>query len=119
MNGQILQGEIYYILSAAHMFNPEKKRSGTPAVVVSNNDINAGDSHVEVVFLTRRNMYEKNTHVKVSHEAIKGSTALCEQICAVSKYRVGDYIGPTTEGEFESIRIACMHSLGLWEEVAL
>lgn len=107
----IKRGEIFYIGSGYQEIGSEQ-RAGRPAVVVSNNMANEHSKVVEIVYLTTQPKVELPTHIDI-RSASKPSIALCEQICSVSKDRVGDFIGKCTEYEMKMIDAALLISLGI------
>ncbi len=107
----IKRGEIYYIEHANTVMGSEQ-RAGRPAVVVSNDRLNATSTVVEVVYLTSQAKYDQPTHVTV-RSSERESTALCEQIHSVSAERVGDYLGECTAAEMQQIDTALLISLGI------
>ena len=70
--------------------------------------LNAGESCVEVVFLTSQPKKEMNEHVKILSSG-RESTALCEQINSISVSRLANYNGRITD----AIDKALAASLGL------
>lgn len=107
----IKRGEIFYIGSSYQEIGSEQ-RAGRPAVVVSNNMANEHSQVVEIVYLTTQPKSDLPTHIDI-RSASKPSIALCEQICSVSKERVGDFIGTCTEYEMKMIDAALLISLGI------
>ena len=104
------RGEIYFIAHRSTIGSEIAK--GRPAIIVSNDALNATSDVVEVVFLTTKPKKELPTHVTINATGIP-STALCEQVNSVSKALVGDYFGRCTEEEMREISVALMRSLGL------
>ena len=104
------RGDIYYI--ANHNTCGAEIAKSRPAVIVSTDTLNATSDVVEVVFLTTQPKREMYTHVELNATG-RQSTALCEQINAVSKLRVGDYIGCCSVEEMAAIDRALLESLGL------
>lgn len=104
------RGEIYFIRPASTVGSEIAK--GRPAVIVSNDALNATSEVVEVVFLTTQPKKELPSHAHVEATGTP-STALCEQINTVSKSRVGDYFGECSEEEMHAIDLAMMNALGL------
>lgn len=104
------RGEIYYI-SHRNTIGSEIAK-GRPAIIVSNDALNATSDVIEVVFLTTQPKKELPCHVSINATGIT-STALCEQVTTVSKTLVGDYFGRCTEGEMAEIGLAMIRSLGL------
>lgn len=107
----IKRGEIFYIGSSYQEIGSEQ-RAGRPAIVVSNNIANEHSNVVEIVYLTTQPKSDLPTHIDIRSSA-KPSIALCEQICSVSKDRVGDFIGKCTEYEMKMIDAALLISLGI------
>lgn len=107
----IKRGEIFYIGSGYQEIGSEQ-RAGRPAVVVSNNIANEHSRVVEIVYLTTQPKSDLPTHIDIRSSA-KPSIALCEQICSVSKDRVGDYMGKCTDYEMKMIDAALLISLGI------
>jgi mRNA interferase MazF len=107
------RGEIYLIKRRDCIGSEiEKVR---PAVIVSNNAINATNEVVEVVYLTTQPKKSLLTHVPIESTGIP-SVVLCEQIDSISLKLVGKQIGTCHEEELKAIDRALMHSLGLLTE---
>ena len=104
------RGEIYHI-QHRHTVGSEIAK-GRPAVIVSNDALNATSEVVEVVFLTTKPKKDLPTHVNINATGTP-STALCEQVNTVSKMLVGDYFGRCTEEEMRGIDLAILRSLGV------
>lgn len=104
------RGEIYYIAPRETVGSEVKK--ARPAVVVSNDALNATSGVVEVVYLTTQPKKEMPTHVCIRSTGVQ-STVLCENIDHVSKLLVGDFLGRCTPEEMMSIDDALLVSLGL------
>ena len=111
MAERVYRGEIYYIHETA--VEGSEQAGGRPAVIVSNDVGNEHAPVVEVVYLTTREKKSMPTHVAVKTAPAWQSTALCEQIHTVTKSRIGDYKGQTTEAELAAIDRALAVSLGL------
>lgn len=107
----IKRGEIFYIGSSYQEIGSEQ-RAGRPAIVVSNDMANEHSNVVEIVYLTTQPKSDLPTHIDIRSSA-KPSIALCEQICSVSKDRVGDFIAKCTEYEMKMIDAALLISLGI------
>lgn len=105
------RGQIYYIRTT---YNEEgsEQRGDRPAVIVSNDANNQHSETVEVVYMTTQAKHDLPTHVYI-RSALKPSTVLCEQICTVSKQRVGVLIGELTAAELQNLDNALAISLGL------
>lgn len=109
------RGEIYYI-TRRDTIGAETAKA-RPGIIVSNNALNATSSVVEVVYLTTQPKKDLPTHVTITSTGVQ-STALCEQIDAVSVMLVGDYCGVCSEQEMRDIDQALMASLGIEQELA-
>lgn len=83
-----------------------------PAVIVSNDALNATSGVVEVVYLTTQPKKELPTHATI-HATGVTSTAICEQIDSVSLCLLCAQVGTCSEEEMADIDRALMASLGL------
>lgn len=106
----IRRGEVYYITDAKT--TGSEQQAGRPAVVVSNDALNAHSPVVEVVYLTTAPKRDMPTHVTISPLPMI-STALCEQISSVSIERVSNYAGVCSDSEMERIDQALLKSLDI------
>ena len=104
------RGEIYYI--SHHNATGAEINKARPGVIVSNDALNQTSEVVEVVYLTTQPKKELPTHVTIEATGCE-STALCEQINAVSKLRVGAYCGTCSEEEMAAIDHGLRASLDL------
>lgn len=104
------RGEIYYI-QRRDTFGSEITKA-RPAIVVSNDALNATSGTVEVVFLTTQPKKDLPTHVTIRSTGVE-STALCEQISTVSTLLVGNLCGVCTEQEMGAVSAAMLASLGI------
>ena len=105
------RGEIYYIKNFPTCGH--EQRSGRPAVIVSNNEINAHAEVVESCYLTLKEKTPMPTHIFIDVGPCMNSTVLCEQITSVSTDRVGDYMCRIPEHLEESLDRALLASLSL------
>ena len=105
------RGEVYFVAHRQTVGSEMAK--GRPAIIVSNNILNATSSVVEVVFLTTKPKKEMPTHVIINATGVP-SIACCEQISTVSMLLIGSYCGRCTEEEMHDIDCALMKSLGLF-----
>ncbi len=114
---QIIRGDIFYIRPTKEHTQGSVVRNidGRPAIIVSNNANNRHSNVVEVVYLTNRAKKGLPTHVKIGDETKNEqiSTALCEQICSVSKEQLGDFVGHIQYDDMKKIDEALKISLGL------
>lgn len=105
------RGEIYYIKTFPTVGH--EQRSGRPAVIVSNNDINSNSGVVEICYLTLREKPDYPTHVMIDRGPCINSTILCEQVTTVSVDKIGDYMCRIPDTLEESLNLALCVSLGL------
>ena len=108
------RGEIYYVLPAG-MTSGHEIRSGRPAVIVSNDILNATSDVVEICFMTTQPKRPMPTHVVTKASGIN-STILAEQINAVSTSRVGEFIGVLNDDDLMRLDKALTASLGIATE---
>lgn len=108
------RGEIYYVIpdSDTESVGSEQCNHDRPAIIVSNDVGNKFSPIVEVVYLTTRPKKDLPTHVDI-YTTAKPSTALCEQICTISKMRLRKYVNECTEQEMDDINKALSVSLGI------
>lgn len=107
------RGEIYIVKSRYSVGSEIAK--ARPAVIVSNDALNATAEVVEVVYLTTKPKKELPTHACI-HATGVPSTALCEQIDSVSVTLVCHRVGVCSEEEMAAIDRALMSSLRLGED---
>lgn len=104
------RGDIYYIQRRDTIGHEIAKPR--PAVIVSNDNLNACLNVVEVVYLTTAPKQEFSTHARINSTG-RAPTALCENIDCVDKRLVGDYCGRCTSMEMAALDEALLCSLGL------
>lgn len=104
------RGDIY-IIKHRHTVGSEMQKA-RPAVVVSNDVLNATSGVVEVVYLTTKPKKDMPTHVLTNATSIP-SLAICEQIDSVSHELIGECVGRCTPAEMAAIDRALAASLGL------
>lgn len=111
---EVKRGEIYYIIpdEKHESVGSEQCNHDRPAIIVSNDVGNYHSGIVEVVYLTTAPKKNLPTHVEI-YTTVKPSTALCEQICTISKLRLRKYINQCSEREMEDIDNALIISLQL------
>ena len=107
----IKRGDIYYIFKEG-ITDGSVMNSGRPAIVVSNNKNNMFSSVVEIVYLTTQPKTDMPTHVEICSTGTK-STAICEQVCSISRERIANPCGVCTDAEMKMIDAALAASLGL------
>ena len=107
---EILRGDMFFVKGYGNTYGTEQK-SDRPAVIVSNNIGNMNSSFVQVVYLTTAEKKPLPTHCKVMCHL--PSTALCEQVTAVDKDRLGGYIKSCTNDEMDAIDKCLKVSLAL------
>lgn len=105
------RGEIYYIK------NPKledgcKPMPDRPAVIVSNDMLNAISNRVNIVYMTTNPWDDMPTHV-TSRSLDSLSFVLCERIHNVNKASLGTCAGELTEAELKAVDAALAISLGL------
>lgn len=105
------RGEVYYTNSAGYPVGNEIAPA-RPALIVSNDKNNTFSTVVEVVYLTSQEKKDLPTHVKVRCKGVP-STILCEQICSISKSKLGNYMGTLTPAEMQMVDIALAISIGI------
>ena len=105
----INRGDIYYIVSN-YQEEGSEQRAGRPAIIVSNDMCNQHSGVVEIVYLTTQPKTDLPTHIDIHSRPF---TALCEQICSVSKDRLGNYIGACSDYELKLLDAALLISLGI------
>lgn len=111
MDNNYKRGEIFYVMRDGMQTGSEIYH-GRPAIIVSNDILNATSSLVEVVFLTTQPKKDMGTHVRITSTG-RLSTALCEQITTVAVERLGNYIGTASGKEMREIDMAIGQSLSL------
>ena len=106
------KGDIYYI----HRYNTvgSEIATGRPAVIVSNDRLNSTLKTVEVVFLTSKPKAPAPERLTINSTG-KLSTVICEQISAVDKACIGNFLGVCTPDEIKRLDKALLSSLGLDE----
>lgn len=107
---EIHRGDVFYIEKRNDTVGHEQW-SGRPAIIVSCDEINRGNSTVEIVYMTSQPKTENPLHVPIFAMG-RRSTALCEQIWSISVERLqskGENIGD----QIREIDRALMVSLGL------
>lgn len=104
------RGEIYYVQRRDTVGAETMK--ARPAVIVSNDKLNATSGVIEVVYLTTQPKKDMPTHATIQATGVT-STVLCEQIDHVAVQLVGDYCGTCTTEEMNAIDLALLASLDL------
>lgn len=104
------RGEIYLIKRRDTIGSEITKTR--PAVVVSNNALNATSEVVEVVYLTTQPKKNLPTHACINATGVP-SMAICEQIDSVSLALVCSQVGTCNAEEMEAIDRALLASLGI------
>ena len=111
------RGEIYFIATDnnSESVGSEQCNHDRPGIIVSNNVGNKHSGIVEVVYLTTSPKKNLPTHVDI-YTTKRPSTALCEQICTVSKHRLRKYINQCSSREMGDIDCALAISLGFEQD---
>lgn len=112
---EIYRGDIFYVYRNAYDVTGSEQDAGRPGVIVSNNIGNEKSEIVQVVYLTSQEKTPMPTHTEVVCKL--PSVAICEQVCTVSKKRLGDYIKTCTDDEMRRIDECLRISLALDEPV--
>lgn len=110
-NNAVKRGDIFYIANSKCYATDPSNAAGRPAVIVSSDKQNEHADVVEVVYLTTKEKRLMSSHVEVLCKI--PSTALCETIYTVNKYRLGDYVRTCTDKEMEAINAGILCSLGI------
>lgn len=110
---EIKRGDIFFIENRKNIieYSSVIQDDYRPAIIVSNDTGNHFSNVVEVVYLTSQEKKALPTHCSVLCRV--PSTALCEQVCTVSKDRIGDFIRTCTSKEMKKVDECLMVSLGL------
>ena len=108
-NFEVYRGEIWYVEYGKS--SGSEQDAGRPAVIVLNDIGNKHSNVVEVVYLTTADKKPLPTHVDIMCKV--PSTALCEQVDSVAKYRLMEYVRSCTNKEMAEIDNALLISLGL------
>lgn len=106
----IKRGDIFYIHHGPT--SGSEYYGGRPAIVVSNEHCNTHSPVVEVIFLTTKKKKPMPTHATIMATGIE-STAICEQVTAVSIERLGRHKATASSEEMESVDRAISASLGI------
>ena len=106
----VKRGQIYYIVPNKPVGHEMSK--GRPAIVVSNDEINAKNGTIEVVYLTTNVSVILPTRINITATGIK-SAVVCEQVSTVDKSRISRYIGDCTPDEMKFVEEAILISLGI------
>lgn len=109
----IRRGDVFYIREHPTVGHEIRITGARPAVIVSNNALNATSGVVEVCYLTQQNKKRLPTHVDISTEPGRVSTVLCEQVTSVSTSLLGTKIYACNQGEMRAIDHAIRLSLAL------
>lgn len=105
------RGDIFYI-QRSNSYQGNEIAKDRPGVIVSADHLNAGESCVEVVYLTSQPKKDMNEHVVILSSG-RTSTALCEQIYSVTMQRLGNYYGKVSPSEMREIDRALASSIGI------
>ena len=105
------RGDIYFIKNTK-LENGCAQMPDRPAVIVSNDMLNATRTTMLVCYLTLNPQGELPTHVTCRSTG-KVSTILCEQVCSVHISKIGQKAGELTETEMRAVDAALAISLGI------
>lgn len=113
----VKRGDIYWIKPSPYRNNGEHNiQKERPAIIVSNDTINARRYTYEVIYLTTTPRYEHPENCTIRSSAII-STALCGQISTASSEQIGKYIGTCSKAEMETLDACMTISLGINEAI--
>ena len=116
----IQRGNIYFISVDDRKVRGCEQKGYRPGIIVSNNFANKNSPVVTAVFLTSKPKKSLPIHAEItSVPDLKNSTALCEQVCCVSKDRVQRYIGKISQREMLQVERGLSLQLGLGRYIAL
>ncbi len=116
----IQRGYVYYIDVDDKKVCGSEQRGRRPGIIVSNNVANMVSPVLSVVFLTSKPKKALPIHVRISSVLdIKQSTALCEQLCTVSRERVGKCLGKVSQREMLQVERSLCIQLGLGRYISL
>ena len=105
-------GDVYYVKLGRYV--GVEQAAGRPAIIVSNDFGNRHSEVVEVVYLTTQFKNPLPTHVHIKAQpGLKESTALCEQICTVSKTRLTNRCAHLDDDTMDQVRTALRISLNI------
>lgn len=110
----VRRGDIYYISNAKCYSTDPALEAGRPGVIVSSDKLNEHSTVVEVVYLTTKEKRDMPTHKEVLCKV--PSTAICENICTISKDRLGTFVRTCTDKEMEVLNRGLLASLGISHE---
>lgn len=105
--GRTKRGDVYMTKET----KPDDTKASRPVVIVSNDHINEHASRIEVVFLTSQERKPLPTNVPVMCKV--PSTAICSNVCTISKANLTSYVRTCTDEEMKAIDAALLDSLGL------
>ena len=112
MENNIRRGDIFWVDHPQECVGSEMKKI-RPAVVVSNEKNNLFSSNIEICYLTTAEKKKPlPTHVEIML-IDKRNTILCENVCTISKDRLGTYIATLEPDEQALVDRALLVSLGL------
>lgn len=107
---EILRGDIFF-MKQDNFVEPGISAGERPVVVVSNDKINATSPSCIIVPLTTADKKDLPTHCTV--KALVPSTALCENVRAVSKSRLASFVRCCSEEELARLDKALAAALAL------
>lgn len=114
-NMEILRGDIFF-MKQDNFAEPGVQAGERPVVVVSNNKMNATSPSCIIVPLTTADKKPLPTHCTV--KALVPSTALCENVRAVSNTRLTSFVRCCSEEELERLDKALAAALALTSDPA-
>lgn len=107
----IKRGDIYFIENTK-LINGNQKAPDRPAVIVSNDMLNATSNVVELVYITTTPWCDLPTHV-ITRSMDEPSTVCCEQVYSISVSRLKWRAGELSREELAAVDAALAISLGI------
>lgn len=105
------RGEVYFIKNPK-LDNGCAQRPDRPAVIVSNDMLNALNSFVNVCYMTVKPVSDMPTHV-ITRCTGCASTIMCESLDKVHISAIGTKAGELTESEMQAMNAALAITLGI------
>ena len=109
-NRRINRGDIWFVEKSMTTDQNDDKPA-RPAIIVSNDAINATSDRVEIVYMTTQEKRPLPTHAAVM--GLRPSTAICENVQTVHVDKLQRYVRRLTERELTDVNRALVQSLDL------
>lgn len=112
------RGDIYFVKPNTSNNHGYTVWTGRPAVILSNDRINAQERAIEVVFLTSSpKQFDSDLHVSFQCRD-RNAVALCEQVTTLDASQLAEYVMHVPDDVMEKIANAVCKSLGLCDRCA-